>query len=128
MGQQYIIDSNALIDYLSGKLHKNGMSFMNQVINDIPNLSVITKIEVLGYKTTPKAYRLLTEFVEDSVVFELSDDVVKQTIEIRIKHKSKTPDAIIAVTALTNGLTLITRNTKDFDKIESLKVINPYEL
>lgn len=128
MGQQYLIDSNAVIDYLSGKLHKNGMSFMNQVINDIPNLSVITKIEVLGYKTTPKAYRLLTRFVEDSLVFELSDDVVKQTIKIRKEHKIKTPDAIIAATALGNKLTIITRNIKDFDKIEGLKVINPYEL
>lgn len=49
MGQQYLIDSNSVIDYLSGKLYKNGMSFMNQVINDIPIISVITQIEVLGY-------------------------------------------------------------------------------
>lgn len=128
MGQQYLIDSNAVIDYLSGKLRENGMSFMDQVINNIPNLSVITKIEVPGYKTTPKAYRLLTEFVEDSVVFELSDDVVKQTIEIRKEHKIKTPDAIIAATALVNKLTIITSNIKDFGKIEGLKVINPFEL
>jgi len=45
MGQQYLIDSNAVIDYLSGKIPEKGMLFMNQVINDIPNISVITKIE-----------------------------------------------------------------------------------
>lgn len=66
MGKQYIIDSNGVIDYLSGKLPKEGMAFMNQVIDDIPNISVITKIVVLGYKTTKKANQLLTEFVGDS--------------------------------------------------------------
>ncbi len=29
MGQQYLIDSNTLIDYLSGKLPVNGIAFMN---------------------------------------------------------------------------------------------------
>ena len=29
MGQQYLIDSNAVIDYLSGNLPPQGMNFMN---------------------------------------------------------------------------------------------------
>jgi hypothetical protein len=128
MGRQYLIDSNAVIDYLSGKLPAKGMSFMNQVINDIPNISVITKIEVLGYKTTLEAYQLLTSFVVDSVVFGLMDDIVEQTIEIRKEYKLKTPDAIIASTALENGFTLVSRNTKDFKTIPGLDVINPCEL
>ncbi len=40
----------------------------------------------------------------------------------------KLPDAIIAATALVHGLTLITRNTKDFNRIEQLDVVNPIEL
>jgi predicted nucleic acid-binding protein len=39
--------------------------------------------------------------------------------------KTKLPDAIIAATALVNDLTIITRNIKDFDKIEGLEVLNP---
>ena len=99
MGQQYLIDSNAVIDYLSGKIPEKGMPFMNQVINDIPNSSVISKIEVLGYKTTPEAYQLLSGFVEDSVVLGLSDDTVEQTIVIRKENK-----------------------------IERLEVVNPYDM
>jgi predicted nucleic acid-binding protein len=41
-------------------------------------------------------------------------------------HNIKLPDAIIAATALVYELTIITRNTKDFEKIEGLNVINPY--
>ena len=128
MGQQYLIDSNAVIDYLSGKLPKNSGSFMNQIINEIPNISVIKKIKVLGYKTNQKAYQLLAGFVDDSVVIGLSDNVVDQTIEIRKEYKIRTPDTIIAATALVNKLTIITRNTKDFGKIEGLEIINPHEM
>ena len=128
MGQQYLIDSNAVIDYLSGKIPEKGMAFMNQVINNIPNISVITKIEVLGYRTTPEAYKLLSGFVKDSVVIGLSDEIVERTIEIRKVKKIKTPDALIAATAIVNQFILISRNTKDFDKMEGLEVINAHKL
>ncbi|MFZ4465117.1 MAG: type II toxin-antitoxin system VapC family toxin [Bacteroidales bacterium] len=128
MGQQYLIDSNALIDYLSGKLPTNGVSFMNQVINDTPIISVITKIEVLGFKTSKEASQLLTDFVNDSIVFGLTDEIVEQTIELRKEHKIKTPDAIIASTAIVNKLTLISRNTSDFKNMQGIGIVNPYDL
>lgn len=49
---QYLIDSNAVIDYPGQKFPANGMDFMNQVIDAGPNVSVITKIEVLGFNTS----------------------------------------------------------------------------
>ncbi len=49
MEQRYLIDSNAVIDYLGGKLPATGNSFMNSIVDDVPVLSIITKIEVLGY-------------------------------------------------------------------------------
>lgn len=53
MGTQYLIDSNTVIDYLSGVLPVAGMKFMDGVINAVPQVSVITKIEVLGYMRHP---------------------------------------------------------------------------
>lgn len=46
---QYLIDTNVGIDYLGKKLPLSGMNFMNGIIDDVPNVSVITKIEVLGF-------------------------------------------------------------------------------
>ena len=43
MGQQYLIDSNVAIDYLSGKIPEKGMTFMNHVINDIPIFQLLQK-------------------------------------------------------------------------------------
>jgi predicted nucleic acid-binding protein len=47
---------------------------------------------------------------------------------LRQQHKIKLPDAIIAATAMAEGLTLITRNSDDFKNINSLKLLNPWEL
>jgi len=128
MERQYLTDSNVVIDYLAGTLPEKGKVFMNQVINEIPILSVLTKIEVLGFNTSAEAIQLLTQFINDSIIVSLSDKIVDKTIEIRKKHKIKTPDAIIAASCLISGFVLISRNTKDFVQIEGLKVINPYDL
>jgi predicted nucleic acid-binding protein len=125
---QYLIDSNSVIDFLSKKLPERGIIFMNNVIDDLPNISVITKIEVLGFDAQPKDSALLNDFVGDSNVIELTKSIVDKCIELRRKNKTKLPDAIIAATALELGLTLITRNIGDFKNIPNLKSINPWDL
>lgn len=128
MGAQYLIDSNAVIDYLSGKLSRNGMIFMDDVVNAIPKVSVITKIEVLGYNTAPSDYLLLVNFMDDVDILELTVPVVNQTIDLRKYYKIKVPDAIVAATALINGFALISRNTDDFKNISGLTLINPHKV
>ena len=122
----YVIDSNAVIDYLSGQIPEAGMSFMNAVINDTPVISVITQIEVLGFNNPTEIESLLTQFVDDSLVIALNDEIVKTTISIRKKSKIKMPDAINAATAIALDYTLITRNTPDFKKLSALKTIDPW--
>ncbi|MBS1751893.1 MAG: hypothetical protein JST63_18485 [Bacteroidetes bacterium] len=46
---------------------------------------------------------------------------------MRKTYNIKLPDAIIAATALSYELILITRNTIDFKNINNLKLINPWE-
>jgi predicted nucleic acid-binding protein len=52
---------------------------------------------------------------------------VFQCVKIRRNKKIKTPDAIIAATAIVHNLTLITSDT-DFNNIENLHLINPDEM
>lgn len=49
-------------------------------------------------------------------------------MKLRKNKKNKTPDAIIAATALAHNFTIITNNEKDFKNIEGLKVINPHKI
>ena len=125
---QYLIDTNAVIDYLGKKLPANGMDFMNSIIDAVPNVSVVTKIEVLGFNAPDEHYQLLTNFMNDATVLDLTGNIVDESINIRKKHKTKLPDAIIAATALVYGLILIFRNTNDFKNIQGLQVIDPHNL
>ena len=97
---QYLIDTNAVIDYLSQKLPLTGMEFMNQIIDKVPNISVISKIEVLGFNAPEQHYQLLANFMHDATILDLTNSVVDVSIDIRKKYKTKLPDAIIAATAL----------------------------
>jgi len=68
------------------------------------------------------------EFIDAANLIDLGKDVVNKTIEIRKLSKIKLPDAIIAATALLNELAIITRNTKDFSKVEGLELVDPFNL
>ena len=127
MEQEYLIDSNILIGYLDNRLPEKGMAFMNQVINSIPNISVITKIEILRYQTSVYNDQILKDFIDSSVVYPLDNPTVDQTIQLCKLKKIKLPDAIIASTAIINHQVLITRNVSDFKSISSLKLLNPYD-
>ena len=126
MGKEYLIDTNAVIDYLDNKLPVKAGELMDGIDSRI---SVITRMELLSWPGASEEQTLiLNEFINASEVFALEEPVIVKAIEIRKTHNSKLPDAIIAVTALVNKLTIISRNTKDFDKIEGLEVLNPYDI
>lgn len=124
--KKYLIDSNVVIDYLSQKLPSKSMDFINGIIDATPNISVITKIEVLGFNSDNESYLLLNEFINDSNVLEISNQVVEKCIDIRKNYKTKLPDAIIAATAIVNGMFIISRNVADFKNIKGLQVIDPH--
>ena len=101
---------------------------MDKTLKDVgPAISVITEIELLCWKTpTDKDLEVLHDFINDALVFELEKDIKLKTAEIRKAHKIKLPDAIIAATALTYELILLTRNVSDFKNINGLNLINPH--
>ena len=43
-----------------------------------------------------------------------------------LSHGLAIPDALIAATAIRNGLTLLTKNTRHFQMIPDLQIIRPY--
>jgi hypothetical protein len=123
----YLIDTNVAIDYLGETIQPRGMIFMDRVIDTKYSISVISRIELYAYsKLTEEDKITLDIFTGQAVTLNINDDIIEKTIEIRKAYKTKLPDAIIAATALVCDLTLITRNTKDFEKIDRLALINPY--
>ena len=57
-----------------------------------------------------------------ATLFDLDDVIAQRTIELRRRFKTKTPDAIIAATALVNNMSVVTNNRSDFEAL-GLKVI-----
>ena len=125
---RYLIDSNIVIDYLSNKLPADGMYFMHSIIDAVPKVSVVTKIEVLSFNAPEEHYKTLSSFINNAAILSLTNPVLEASIEIRKKHRTKLPDAIIAATAIANELVLLTRNVSDFKNIDGLQIIDPHNL
>lgn len=125
---QYLLDTNVVIDYLQLKIPMAGMAFISNIIDDnAPIISVISKMETLGFNFPAEKEQLIMEiFVNNSLVLHVDDRVVNQTISIKKSKKIKLPDAVIAATALVHDCTLITRNISDFKGIDGLNLIDPY--
>jgi len=125
----YLLDTNTVINFLGASLPVAGMRLLNTTVDDNPIVSIITKIETLGFNFKSMEEQTIVEmFINGSTVIDLSDDIVSKTIEIRKTKKIKLPDAIIAAAALVYDLVLISRNTSDFTNIDGLKVIDPHSL
>ena len=125
---RYLIDSNVIANFTSEKFPEKAMVFLSNVIDEVPNISVITKIETLSWRSAIKQEEFFVRsFVNHSNIIALSDMIVDECIEIRRNCKIKTPDAIIAATAMIQDFTLLTSDT-DFKRIPNLKILNPFDL
>ena len=124
----YLIDSNVVIDYLGRKLPSAGIILLNDVMDSAPRISVITKIELLGFRTEKKHLQLLQNFVRDVRILELTNEVTEASIKIRQHTRLKLSDAIIAATALVHELILLTHNLADFKVVKGLQFVDPHQL
>jgi predicted nucleic acid-binding protein len=121
----YRIDTNVASDYFSASLPKDSLRFLDSVMDAVPNLSVISQIELLCRKTDKRTEQSIQAFINDSNIFDITPEVIRLCVAIRKSRKIKTPDAIIAATALAHNFILITSNTKDFSNIKGLKILDP---
>lgn len=125
MGTPCLIDTNILIYHLKGELPEP--DFLEKLGSDCFNMSVITKIEFLGWnRHTDEGYKVAHELVNLSKVHYLTDEIVDKTVDLKRKISIKLPDAVIAATCLVHNLILVTRNDNDFVKIPALSIINPF--
>jgi len=124
----YLVDSNVLIDYVAERFKSNQLKALDLIFDEALKVSVITKIEILGYNGIAEEEKRMLEFLGYADIISLSEEIVEKTISIRKITRIKTPDAIIAATALISDITLITNNMTDFKRIPGLKIFNPYDL
>lgn len=98
------------------------------VIQSRPKVSVITRVEALGYHRLGTQERLAIEavFYALRLVYPTAE-TFEQAIALRQQRNMSLGDALIAATALQHKLTLATANTDDFKWINGLVLVNPLQ-
>lgn len=115
-----LVDSNVIIDYVSNRIPEKSAKQLDNYFNSNFSVSIISKIEVLGFNTQKYELEQLESFIQLSSIEYIDEAVADKTIELRRMKRIKLPDAIIAATALVKNCILLSHNTTDFKKIEGL--------
>lgn len=86
----YLLDTNVVINYLDASLPVAGMQLLNAIVDEEPIVSVVTKMETLGFnfKSVPEQNAMET-FIDGSAVLDINNDIVNKTIAIRKNKKNK---------------------------------------
>jgi predicted nucleic acid-binding protein len=119
-----LLDSVILIDHFNGRLEATRYL---SLVGGTSALSVITRAEVLaGFAPADAAVavRLLDRFPTLGIDIAVAD----LAAHLRREHRWKMPDALQAALARHHGLTLATRNTRDFPPEVHPFVVIPYVL
>jgi toxin FitB len=117
-----LLDSNIII-YAAQPQHGD----LRQIIaENNPFVSAVSYVEVLGYhKLSVADRRDLEDFFSALPMLSISSLVLDEAVRLRQIRKMSLGDALIAATALAHQLTLVTHNTKDFEWVTGLALLDP---
>jgi toxin FitB len=134
----YLLDTNVLSELRK----RNGDMRVKRWVNDqrVAELaiSVVTVIEIeMGIlqkrRTDLEQARLLTGWFEKNVLTGFVDRILpldlaaaRRVTALHVPDHAPPHDALIAGTALARGLTVVTRNVRDFHR-SGVEVFNPWE-
>ena len=137
----YLIDTNVVSELRKKEKANNGvLNFFLEANknNESLYLSVITigelrrGIERLIHRGDVKQANQLEQWLElilneyENNLLAMDEQIAQLWGKLRVPHYEHALDKQISATAIINGLTVVTRNVKDFRKTGA-KVLNPFE-
>ncbi len=135
---KFLLDTNVVSELFKKQPEPKVSSWLKEADQDSLFLSVLTLGEIRkGIEKMDQGSRKarLVQFLEKDVPAQFEERIlpvdfeVAETWGLLEAHSSRplpTVDALLAATALTHNLTLVTRNTQDFS-FSHLKILNPWE-
>ena len=134
---KYLIDTNILCELAKKNPDQSVIGWFSAHARDELLISAITVGEIaygIEKKECGKTKEELAEWFESVLLNWFGKSIVALDTEVmltwgKLKAVSRTLpvlDSQIAAMALTCDATLITRNTRDYDGIVGLKVVNPF--
>jgi predicted nucleic acid-binding protein len=136
----YLLDTNVISELrkaASGKADKKVISWANTIPSNSLFMSVISLLEIergilqLERKDTVQG-AILRTWLNNHVlpafnnrILPIDTAVAQRCAKLHIPNPGPERDSMIAATALVHGMTVVTRNTADFN-ISGLDLINPW--
>lgn len=132
---QYLLDTNICVFFLRGKLN------LNEIIKEKGRencfISEITVVELrYGAENSDnpaKSHKAVDAFIGGLSIIPIFGSIKRYAKEkVRLRSIGKPMhdefDLLIGVTALENELTLITDNSKDFERLDGIKIENWFKV
>ena len=96
--------------------------------SEAPSVSGVSYVEALGYHGLTQPDREFFEsFFAVARVLPIDASVLDQAVKLRQTRKMSLGDSLVAGSAMANGLTLATRNVRDFTWIPDFPLFNPFD-
>lgn len=116
----YTLDSNAIIYYLGRETR--AVEALDRIFDNAAPLyvSTITVVEIFSRTLNAEEKAGIEELLGSLFVIPVDMELALSAGEIRRSYRLKTPDSLIAATALHTRSALVTRNVQDFEKIPAL--------
>ncbi len=121
----YTLDTNAIIYYL--KDDSDAVLILRDIfIKDIPiYISSLTEVELFAFPNlSSDEEEQIEEILQTISIIPLDSRIARIAGFLRRTYRLKTGDSAIAATALFTRTTLITRNVKDFRKVNDLSILH----
>ena len=124
---RYLFDTNVFLYYLAGDLRIPRL-FSKQFLNENEVItSAIVRIELLSFsQLSHEEETAIRDMLDQFRVMPITNEIEEMAIDIRRKYRVRIPDAIIAATAYSTSSTLVTHDVKDFKRITSIRLYDPF--
>jgi predicted nucleic acid-binding protein len=87
-------------------------------------VSIVTELELLSHPGLTEAdIAEIQQLLSSVVIFPLESRLAQLAGALRRQYHLKTPDSVVAATALLTRTTLVTRNIRDFQGIDGLALL-----
>lgn len=138
----YLLDTNVVSEtrkISSGRADPNLTAWARDVDAGQTCMSVITIVELehgvlLTERRDAAAGAVLRSWLDDDVcrefeqrILPVDTKVARLAATLHVPDPAPVADALIAATAVVNGMSVVTRNAADFERFDQLKIINPWD-